>query len=101
MVIGSTGDWIPARALLGPNDELERLRTVSRALSHQNPSFPRKNVTPADSKPGGNPDRPFRIPTSDSLAEMTFFHAHTWPRLSHFTKLTCLMKSSFGNWARR
>jgi hypothetical protein len=52
MVIGSTGDWIPARALLGPNDELERLRTVSRALSHQNPSFPRKNVTPAASKPG-------------------------------------------------
>ena len=34
-------------------------------------------------------------------AGVTFFHAHTWPRLSHFTKLTCLMKSSFGNWARR
>ena len=27
MVVGSTDDWIPARALLGPNDELERLRS--------------------------------------------------------------------------
>ena len=52
MIVGSTVDWIPARASLGRNHERELLGSLSRPLSQRNSSFPRKNVTPADSKPG-------------------------------------------------
>jgi hypothetical protein len=53
MVVGSIDDWIPARASLCRNDELQGLRSLSSALSDRNPF----------SRNSGNPDRLFRIPT--------------------------------------
>ena len=92
MLVGSTDDWIPARASLPRNDELQGLRSLSSALYHRNP-FPQS----------GNPDRLFRFPAPAKFRRDLGLSRQcpTWSQLSHFTKLTCLMKSSFGNWERK